>query len=46
MDQISDAIEGFPESLEKKKEQGMEDVEFHGEFENATYFQFWSLLPI
>ena len=38
-DQISDVMEGFPESSEKN-EQGMEDAEFHGEFENATYFLF------
>ena len=43
MDTISGQMERFPASSEKSL-QDMKDAEFHGEFENATYFYFWQLL--
>ena len=42
MDQISGQMERFPVSP-KKSQWDMEDAEFHGEFENETYFYFWKL---
>lgn len=43
MDTISGQMKRFPASSEKRKED-MKDAEFHGEFENATYFYFCQLL--
>ena len=42
---FSDQMEGF-DTLPEKSQRDMEDAEFYEESENATYLQFWQLLPV